>query len=90
MFLGEQTGMDVAVRQGQADLVVANNVVAHVPDIVDFSKGLRASVADKGRVSIEIPHLLRLIEGNEYDTIYHEHFSYLSLLTHSGCLTLRA
>jgi SAM-dependent methyltransferase len=81
MFLGEQVGMDVAARHGKADLVVANNVFAHVPDIVDFSKGLRALVADSGRVSIEIPHLLRLIEGNEYDTIYHEHFSYLSLLT---------
>src|SRR4029453_7540386 len=81
MFLGEQTGIDVASRHGKADLVVANNVFAHVPDIVDFSKGLRALVADSGRVSIEIPHLLRLIEGNEYDTIYHEHFSYLSLLT---------
>ena len=81
MFLGEQAGMDVAARHGRADLVVANNVFAHVPDIVDFSKGLRALVADNGTVSIEIPHLLRLIEGNEYDTIYHEHFSYLSLLT---------
>ena len=81
MFLGDQTGRDVATRHGQADLVVANNVFAHVPDIVDFSKGLRALVADSGRVSIEIPHLLRLIEGNEYDTIYHEHFSYLTLLT---------
>ena len=81
MFLGEETGTDVAVRHGRADLVVANNVFAHVPDIVDFSKGLRALVADSGTVSIEIPHLLRLIEGNEYDTIYHEHFSYLSLLT---------
>ena len=80
-FLGEKTGADVAERHGRADLVVANNVFAHVPDIVDFSKGLRALVADHGRVSIEIPHLLRLIEGNEYDTIYHEHFSYLSLLT---------
>src|SRR5215213_3935258 len=81
MFLGEQTGRDVAARHGNADLVVANNVFAHVPDIVDFSRGLRALVADSGFVSIEIPHLLRLIEGNEYDTIYHEHFSYLSLLT---------
>ena len=81
MFLGEQTGRDVAARHGKADLVVANNVFAHVPDIVDFSKGLRALVADSGRVSIEIPHLLRLIEGNEYDTIYHEHYSYLTLLT---------
>lgn len=80
-FLGEQSGSDVAARHGRADLVVANNVFAHVPDIVDFSKGLRALVADTGTVSIEIPHLLRLIEGNEYDTIYHEHFSYLSLLT---------
>ena len=52
-----------------------------MPDIVDFTKGLRALVADTGRVTIEIPHLLRLIEGNEYDTIYHEHYSYLSLLT---------
>jgi hypothetical protein len=81
VFLGEESGRDVAARHGKADLVVANNVFAHVPDIVDFSKGLRALVADTGRVSIEIPHLLRLIEGNEYDTIYHEHYSYLTLLT---------
>ncbi len=81
MFLGEETGAKVAAEHGRADLVVANNVFAHVPDIVDFSKGLRALVADDGSVTIEIPHLLRLIEGSEYDTIYHEHFSYLSLLT---------
>ncbi len=81
MFLGEETGRDVARRHGPADLVAANNVFAHVPDIVDFSKGLRALLSPTGHVSIEIPHLLRLIEGNEYDTIYHEHFSYLSLLT---------
>ena len=90
MFLGEQSGMAVAARHGKADLVVANNVFAHVPDIVDFSKGLRALVADNGRVSIEIPHLLRLIEGNEYDTIYHEHFSYLSLLTAQRVLAAAA
>jgi SAM-dependent methyltransferase len=81
MFLGEETGTKVAAMHGPADLVVANNVFAHVPDIVDFSKGLRALLADDGTLSIEIPHLLRLIEGNEYDTIYHEHFSYVSLLT---------
>lgn len=81
MFLGEETGRKVADIHGKADLVVANNVFAHVPDIVDFSKGLRQLVADDGHVTIEIPHLLRLIEGNEYDTIYHEHYSYLSLLT---------
>jgi SAM-dependent methyltransferase len=81
LFLGEETGAKVAAEHGPADLVVANNVFAHVPDIVDFSKGLRALLADDGRVTIEIPHLLRLIEGREYDTIYHEHYSYLSLLT---------
>ena len=80
-FLGQVTGEKVRAEHGPADLVVANNVFAHVPDIVDFARGLRALVADDGRVSIEIPHLQRLIEGNEYDTIYHEHFSYLSLLT---------
>jgi hypothetical protein len=80
-FLGEKTGTDVAERHGPANLVAANNVFAHVPDILDFARGLRALVADQGRVTIEIPHLLRLIEHREYDTIYHEHFSYLSLLT---------
>jgi cyclopropane fatty-acyl-phospholipid synthase-like methyltransferase len=80
-FLSEVVGTKVAVTHGSADLVVANNVFAHVPDIVDFAKGLRALVADSGTVSIEIPHLLRLIEGREYDTIYHEHYSYLTLLT---------
>lgn len=80
-FLGEESGAAIADEHGRADLVVANNVFAHVPDIVDFSKGLRRLVADDGVVSIEIPHLQRLIEGNEYDTIYHEHYSYLSLLT---------
>ncbi len=80
-FLGEATGSRLRAEHGPADLVVANNVLAHVPDIVDFARGLRALVADDGRVSVEIPHLLRLIQRNEYDTIYHEHFSYLSLLT---------
>jgi len=80
-FLGAETGAKIAAVHGRADLVVANNVFAHVPDIVDFALGLRELVADDGIVSIEIPHLLRLIEGNEFDTIYHEHFSYLSLLT---------
>jgi 2-polyprenyl-3-methyl-5-hydroxy-6-metoxy-1,4-benzoquinol methylase len=81
LFLGVETGEQVALQHGRADLVVANNVFAHVPDIVDFARGLRALVSDTGFVSIEIPHLLRLVESREYDTIYHEHFSYLSLLT---------
>ncbi len=80
-FLGQETGEAIRREHGPADLVAANNVYAHVPDIVDFGRGLRALVADDGYVTIEIPHLLRLIEGREYDTIYHEHFSYLSLLT---------
>ena len=80
-FLGEATGTAVAAEHGRADLVAANNVFAHVPDIVDFARGLRALLEDDGTVTIEIPHLLRLIEDRLYDTIYHEHFSYLTLLT---------
>jgi SAM-dependent methyltransferase len=80
-FLGEATGTAVAAEHGKADLVVANNVFAHVPDIVDFARGLRALLKDDGTLTIEIPHLLRLIEDRLYDTIYHEHYSYLSLLT---------
>jgi SAM-dependent methyltransferase len=85
-FLGEATGKDAASRHGQADLVVGNNVFAHVPDIVDFAKGLRALVKDGGLVSLEFPHLLQLIENRQYDTIYHEHYSYLSLKTASEAL----
>jgi 2-polyprenyl-3-methyl-5-hydroxy-6-metoxy-1,4-benzoquinol methylase len=80
-FLGPQTGADLAQRYGQADLVAGNNVFAHVPDIRGFAAGLRALVKDTGLVTLEFPHLLRLIERRQYDTIYHEHFSYLSLLT---------
>lgn len=80
-FLGEATATVVSAEHGKADLVVANNVIAHVPNIVDFARGLRALVKDDGMVTIEIPHLLRLIEDRLYDTIYHEHYSYLSLLT---------
>jgi len=85
-FLGEETGKHAAARHGQADLVVGNNVFAHVPDIVDFAKGLRALVKDDGLVSLEFPHLLRLIERRQYDTIYHEHYSYLTLKTASLAL----
>lgn len=86
MFLGEKTGADVADRHGKADLVVGNNVFAHVPDLLDFVRGLRALVADDGLVSLEFPHLLRLIEGRQYDTIYHEHYSYLTLRTAAAAL----
>src|SRR5215813_10580918 len=85
-FLGAETGRQIAERHGRADLVAANNVFAHVPDIKGFAAGLRALVSDAGLVTLEFPHLLRLIGRSQYDTIYHEHFSYLSLLTSSRAL----
>jgi len=86
-FLGADTGQEIADRRGRADLVAANNVFAHVPDIKGFAAGLRALVKDEGTVTLEFPHLMRLIDRRQYDTIYHEHFSYLSLLTASRALT---
>ncbi len=85
-FLSPVTGAEIARQYGQADLVAANNVFAHVPDIRGFAAGLRALVKDTGLVTLEFPHLLRLIERRQYDTIYHEHYSYLSLLTSSRAL----
>ncbi|PZG42440.1 SAM-dependent methyltransferase [Spongiactinospora gelatinilytica] len=78
-FLTPETGAAVRAEHGPASVVVANNVYAHIPDIVGFTRGLRALVADDGRVSIEVQHLLTLIELNQYDTIYHEHFQYYSV-----------
>ncbi len=85
-FLGPETGAAAAAEYGRADLVAANNVFAHVPDIRGFAAGLRALVKDSGLVTLEFPHLLRLIEGRQFDTIYHEHYSYLSLLTAARAL----
>ena len=85
-FLAPETGLEIARQHGRADLVAANNVFAHVPDIRGFAAGLRALVKDTGLVTLEFPHLLRLMEQRQYDTIYHEHFSYLSLLTSSRAL----
>ena len=85
-FLGSDTGAKIAEQHGRADLVAANNVFAHVPDIRGFAAGLRALVKDTGLVTLEFPHLLRLIARRQYDTIYHEHYSYLSLLTSSRAL----
>jgi hypothetical protein len=85
-FLGAGTGRQIARQYGRADLVAGNNVLAHVPDIRGFAAGLRALVKDDGTVTLEFPHLLRLIERRQYDTIYHEHYSYLSLLTSSRAL----
>ena len=85
-FLGEKTGTDIADAYGKASLVVGNNVFAHTPELLDFARGLRALVADDGLVSLEFPHLLRLIEGRQYDTIYHEHYSYFTLRTAGAAL----
>jgi hypothetical protein len=81
VFLGEETARDIVGRHGRADLVAANNVLAHVPDLHDFVGGLATLLAPSGVLTIEFPHLLRLVEQNQFDTIYHEHFSYFSLLT---------
>ncbi|WP_431900737.1 class I SAM-dependent methyltransferase [Amycolatopsis thermoflava] len=78
-FLGPETGAAVRAEHGPANLVVANNVYAHIPDVIGFTKGLRALVADDGWVSIEVQHLLTLIEKTQYDTIYHEHFQYYTV-----------
>ena len=81
LFLGEATGRAIAASRRKADLVTANNVLAHVPDINDFVRGVGALLAPEGVVTFEFPHLLRLIAGLQFDTIYHEHYSYLSLHT---------
>jgi SAM-dependent methyltransferase len=78
-FFGAQVARDVVRRGGRADLVPANNVLAHVPNINDFVAGIAILLAPSGVATLEFPHILRLIEGNQFDTIYHEHFSYLSL-----------
>jgi SAM-dependent methyltransferase len=81
MFFGEQTGQLLAARGDQADLMAANNVLAHVPDIADFVAGFREVLKDEGVLTFEFPHLLNLIRKVQFDTIYHEHYSYLSLLS---------
>jgi len=80
-FFGEALGQQLAQQGKQADLIAGNNVYAHVPDINDFTKGLKAALKPGGTITLEFPHLMRLIEDAQFDTIYHEHFSYLSLYT---------
>jgi len=80
-FFGENLGKQLASECKQADLIVGNNVYAHVPDINDFTKGLKVILKPKGIITLEFPHLMQLIENAQFDTIYHEHFSYLSLFT---------
>lgn len=80
-FFGRETAGEVADARGQADLIIGNNVLAHVPDLNDFVAGLRVLLAPTGVVTMEFPHLMRLMAGNQFDTIYHEHFSYFSFVT---------
>jgi SAM-dependent methyltransferase len=78
-FFGKAVGEDMAKAGEQADLVLGNNVYAHVPDINDFTQGVAALLKPNGVVTFEFPHLMQLIAQNQFDTVYHEHFSYLSL-----------
>jgi SAM-dependent methyltransferase len=80
-FFGRELAGELAADRGQADLVVANNVLAQVPDLNDFVAGIARLLAPGGVVTVEFPHLVRLLEGNQFDTIYHEHFSYFSFGT---------
>jgi C-methyltransferase-like protein/putative zinc binding protein/methyltransferase family protein len=79
-FFGEQTAQELVDEGKRADLILGNNVLAQVPDLNSFVAGMSILLKPAGTVTIEFPHLVRLIEGNQFDTIYHEHFSYFSLL----------
>ncbi len=80
-FFGQRLARDLVARGQRADLIIGNNVLAHVPDLDDFVRGFKELLAPGGVVTLEFPHLERLIDENQFDTIYHEHFSYYSLLT---------
>jgi 2-polyprenyl-3-methyl-5-hydroxy-6-metoxy-1,4-benzoquinol methylase len=75
---------EIVCKDRQADLVIGNNVLAHVPDINDFVKGVKMAMKSNGIATFEFPHLIKLIEDSQFDTIYHEHFSYLSFTTVVG------
>jgi hypothetical protein len=80
-FFGRETAQRVLEEHGPAHLLLGNNVLAHVPDINDFVAGMKVLLAPDGVITMEFPHLLRLVEENQFDTIYHEHYSYLSFGT---------
>ncbi|MEA2391976.1 MAG: hypothetical protein QOK31_2085 [Solirubrobacteraceae bacterium] len=79
-FFGVETARDLA-ETSRADLLIGNNVLAHVPDLNDFVAGMKVLLADDGVITMEFPHLMHLIAESQFDTIYHEHFSYFSFLT---------
>jgi SAM-dependent methyltransferase len=80
-FFGVDTAKELAAERGQADLLLGNNVLAHVPDLNDFVGGMKILLKPGGVITMEFPHLLRLMQQNQFDTIYHEHFSYFSFHT---------
>jgi SAM-dependent methyltransferase len=80
-FFGTATAKDLRAKEGAADLILGNNVLAHVPDLNDFVGGVKALLSPDGVVTFEFPHLMKLIDFNQFDTIYHEHFSYFSFTT---------
>jgi hypothetical protein len=80
-FFGKILAQQIRDESGQADLIVGNNVLAQVPDINDFVGGLKILLKPAGVITIEFPHLMRMMEENQFDTIYHEHFSYFSFIT---------
>jgi hypothetical protein len=88
-FFGRETARRLVQQGRRPDLLIGNNVLAHVPDIDDFVGGMKILLKPGGVITMEFPHLLRLIEGNQFDTIYHEHFSYLSFLTTSKIFEAR-
>jgi len=79
-FFGRKTAAEIAAEHGRPDVLLGNNVLAHVPDINDFVAGMKALLAPRGVITMEFPHLARLMAENQFDTIYHEHFSYLSFV----------
>lgn len=81
IFFGAATAREIVARRRHADLIAANNVLAHVPDVNDFVAGLAALAGPHGVVTIEAPHLVNLVDGVQFDTIYHEHYAYWSLLS---------
>ena len=85
-FFHTETGRQLAAEGLQADLIAANNVMAHVPDLADFVGGFAHALKPEGVLTVEFPHLLNLIEQVQFDTIYHEHYSYLSLLSVEAAL----
>jgi hypothetical protein len=80
-FFGTESARQITRAHRRADLIIGNNVLAQVPDLNDFVGGIPLFLASNGTVTLEFPHLARLIEGNQFDTIYHEHYSYFSLYT---------